>query len=121
GFEFGIVAKKGTDLKTQCQRLKNGPRLKPPFDILPGKWYYKTTGALGIPEKGQKAHLKLEVLSKEGSAMLAQPQGPFCQSCAMPMVKPEDFGTNADGSPNGEYCRYCFQNGEFTAPDTTVE
>jgi hypothetical protein len=53
--------------------------------------------------------------------MIAQPQGPFCQSCAMPMVKPEDFGTNADGSPNQEYCHYCFQNGAFTAPDITVE
>lgn len=28
--------------------------------------------------------------------------GPFCQSCGMPMVKPED------------YCNHCFQNGEFT-------
>jgi ABC-type lipoprotein export system ATPase subunit len=41
--------------------------------------------------------------------------GQVCQSCAMPMTKPEDFGTNADGSPSNEYCRYCFQNGEFTA------
>ena len=42
-------------------------------------------------------------------------KAPICQSCGMPMTKPEDFGTNADGSPNSEYCRYCFQNGEFTA------
>ncbi|MBU4293030.1 MAG: zinc ribbon domain-containing protein [Actinobacteria bacterium] len=33
---------------------------------------------------------------------------PFCQSCSMPMMKPEDFGTNADGSKNEEYCTYCF-------------
>jgi hypothetical protein len=33
----------------------------------------------------------------------------------MPMARPEDFGMNADRSPNDEYCRYCFQNGEFTA------
>ncbi|MDI6777663.1 MAG: zinc ribbon domain-containing protein [Patescibacteria group bacterium] len=38
-----------------------------------------------------------------------------CQSCGMPMKSPEDFGTNADGSPSAEYCRYCFQSGEFTA------
>ncbi|MFZ5933085.1 MAG: zinc ribbon domain-containing protein [Patescibacteria group bacterium] len=50
-----------------------------------------------------------------------QPQGPFCQSCAMPMQKPEDFGVNADGSQNNEYCRYCFQNGKFTEPDITLE
>lgn len=40
---------------------------------------------------------------------------PICQSCGMPMTKPEDFGTNADGSPSNDYCRYCFQRGEFTA------
>jgi len=39
----------------------------------------------------------------------------ICQSCGMPMTKPEDFATFADGSASGEYCRYCFQNGEFTA------
>ena len=42
-------------------------------------------------------------------------QAQVCQSCGMPMAKPEDFGTNADGSASQEYCRYCFQNGEFTA------
>jgi len=29
----------------------------------------------------------------------AQPQGPFCQSCAMPMHQPEHFGKEADGFP----------------------
>ena len=53
--------------------------------------------------------------------------GQICQSCGMPVriamrsvsggpvAKPEDFETNADGSPSNKYCRYCFQNGEFTA------
>lgn len=50
-----------------------------------------------------------------------RPQGPFCQSCSMPMQKPEDFGTNPDGSKNEEYCNYCFQNGEFTDPNMTVD
>jgi hypothetical protein len=50
-----------------------------------------------------------------------QPQGLFCQSCAMPMQKPEDFGTNANGSQNQDYCRYCYQNGQFTTPDITME
>jgi hypothetical protein len=48
------------------------------------------------------------------------PQGPFCQSCTMPMAKPEDHGTDADGTANEEYCRYCYQNGSFTEPDLTV-
>ena len=49
------------------------------------------------------------------------PQGPFCQSCGMPMTKAEDFGTNADGSKNEEYCTHCFQQGAFTKPDMTLE
>ena len=39
----------------------------------------------------------------------------LCQSCGMPMVNPEDFGTNADASKNSDYCGYCWQDGEFTA------
>jgi hypothetical protein len=42
----------------------------------------------------------------------------FCQSCGMPMVKEEDFGTNADGSKMQEYCTYCFQKGDFTMSGT---
>ncbi len=49
------------------------------------------------------------------------PQGPFCQSCAMPMAKPEIFGTEADGSQSEAYCTYCFQNGCFTAPDISMQ
>ncbi len=45
----------------------------------------------------------------------------FCQCCAMPLDKPEDKGTEADGTPSGDYCRYCYQNGEFTAPDATMD
>jgi hypothetical protein len=41
----------------------------------------------------------------------------ICQSCGMPMVDPEDFGSNADGSPSRDYCRHCWQEGKFT---TTV-
>ncbi len=37
-----------------------------------------------------------------------KPQGPFCQSCAMPMAKPQNFGTNADGIQNQEYCHLFF-------------
>jgi hypothetical protein len=51
----------------------------------------------------------------------AKPQEIFCQSCSMPLQKPEDFGTNADESKNQEYCQYCYQKGKFTEPDITVE
>ena len=49
------------------------------------------------------------------------PKGPFCQSCAMPMDRPELFGTEADGSPSTDYCTYCYQGGAFTEPDITME
>jgi hypothetical protein len=38
----------------------------------------------------------------------------------MPMGKPEDFGTNADGSQNQDYCCYCYKSGAFTEPDITM-
>lgn len=49
------------------------------------------------------------------------PEGPICQSCGMPMTEAEQFGTNADGGRCEEYCTYCYQGGEFTAPDMTLE
>jgi len=42
----------------------------------------------------------------------------FCQSCAMPLTKPEDYGTNADGSRNADYCCHCFANGAFLAQES---
>jgi len=38
----------------------------------------------------------------------------------MPLEKAEDFGTNADGSPSGDYCQYCYVNGAF-AGEFTME
>ena len=46
---------------------------------------------------------------------------PFCQSCGMPMKKPEDFGINADKTKSKYYCQFCFQNGKFTDPNITIE
>lgn len=47
--------------------------------------------------------------------------GSYCQSCSMPMGKPEEFGTEKDGSRSMEYCNYCYQNGKFTEPDLTMD
>ena len=44
----------------------------------------------------------------------------FCQRCAMPMEKPEDFGTNADGSKNEDYCCHCYEKGAFFYPEATM-
>lgn len=43
----------------------------------------------------------------------------FCQSCGMPLTN-EILGTNADGSPNEDYCIYCYKEGKFTQ-DMTME
>ena len=44
----------------------------------------------------------------------------FCQSCAMPMTE-DDFGSEKDGSKSQDYCKYCYQNGEFTSDITMQE
>ena len=43
----------------------------------------------------------------------------FCNSCGKPIGK-KDYGTNEDCSPNMDYCIECFENGEFTEPDITL-
>ena len=44
-----------------------------------------------------------------------------CQSCAMPMgMADEMYGTNKDGSKSQDYCRFCYQDGEFLE-DVTME
>ena len=32
----------------------------------------------------------------------------FCQSCGMPLQAEDQWGMNADGSLNEEYCCYCY-------------
>ena len=36
----------------------------------------------------------------------------FCQSCGMPLTD-DVLGTNADGTKNGDYCMYCYKDGQF--------
>ncbi|MBZ5855586.1 zinc ribbon domain-containing protein [Flavihumibacter profundi] len=45
----------------------------------------------------------------------------FCQSCSMPIDKPELMGTEKDGSRNKEYCTYCYQNGSFVNPNMSLD
>ncbi|MGH4122743.1 MAG: zinc ribbon domain-containing protein [Clostridium sp.] len=45
----------------------------------------------------------------------------ICQSCGMPMNSKEVFGTNSDGTPNTDYCTYCYQKGNFTSVNITME
>ena len=43
-----------------------------------------------------------------------------CESCAMP-IGPGLYGTNANGTDNQDYCKFCYQNGVFTEPELTLE
>lgn len=43
----------------------------------------------------------------------------YCQSCGMPLTD-DILGTNADGTPCEDYCKYCYQDGKFTQ-DLTME
>ncbi len=45
----------------------------------------------------------------------------FCQSCGMPMNDSELFGTEISGEKNDEYCRYCYDKGNFSQPNLTME
>lgn len=37
----------------------------------------------------------------------------ICQSCAMPLASDDLYGTNKDGSINEDYCKWCYDKGEF--------
>ena len=45
----------------------------------------------------------------------------FCQSCTFPLENIDDRGTEKDGSKSDMYCKYCYQNGEFTETDMTLD
>jgi len=45
----------------------------------------------------------------------------FCQSCGMPLTPATEMGTEADGSPNPDYCGYCYKGGQFAGEMTMEE
>lgn len=44
----------------------------------------------------------------------------FCQSCGMPMEDKTLYGHDSNGDLNKDYCKYCYENGEF-AQNCTME
>lgn len=45
----------------------------------------------------------------------------YCQCCGMPMGETDEmYGTEKDGSISKDYCKYCYDKGEFLA-DCTME
>lgn len=49
------------------------------------------------------------------------PASYFCQCCGMPIPDPAIHGTNADGGMSEDYCKFCYQGGEFTAKDISMD
>lgn len=43
-----------------------------------------------------------------------------CQSCGMPLGD-GFFGTLKDQSETQEYCKFCYQDGEYVQSDTTMD
>ena len=39
----------------------------------------------------------------------------------MPLDNQDLFGTERDGSPNYDYCKYCYDNGKFAHPEFTLD
>ena len=50
------------------------------------------------------------------NALLGEPRPRICQCCGMPL---EDgiLGRNQDGTPNEEYCQWCYADGTYTYSD----
>lgn len=45
----------------------------------------------------------------------------YCQCCSMPIPNPELHGTEADGSSSADYCKFCYDHGDFTAKDVDMD
>lgn len=45
----------------------------------------------------------------------------ICQSCSIPLDTPDLWGTEKDGKKTSEYCKYCYQDGQFTHPYFTLD
>lgn len=44
-----------------------------------------------------------------------------CQSCGMPLNDEGLFGTDLTGGKEEDYCKYCYEKGEFTQPNFTMD
>lgn len=45
----------------------------------------------------------------------------ICQSCGMPLNPYENLGSEKDHSKSTIYCDSCYQEGEFTHPEMSIE
>lgn len=46
----------------------------------------------------------------------------YCQSCSIPLGQdPDNAGTEKDGGRSEIYCKLCYEEGEFTQPDMSLQ
>ena len=50
------------------------------------------------------------------NTLLGVPQKRICQCCGMPLEE-EIVGRNKDGTPNEDYCKWCYADGTYTYSD----
>ena len=66
------------------------------------------------------AKLLASVLDVPVIRLLDLPQEPACQCCGTPFSVPNmDKGTDADGTENPAFCKWCYDGGEFA--DATMD
>lgn len=60
----------------------------------------------------------LKLLSREFdisiNTLLGSPRSLVCQCCGMPLTEDSLISREQDGGFNEDYCKWCYQNGEFT-------
>lgn len=49
------------------------------------------------------------------------PMSYYCQCCSMPIPDEEMHGTEADGSKSADFCKYCYDQGDFTAKGMAMD
>ena len=69
----------------------------------------------------------LKLLSKEYdvsiNTLLGSPRQLYCQCCGMPLSEDSYISKEPDGSFNVEYCKWCYDGGEFVyaSKDSLIE
>lgn len=48
------------------------------------------------------------------NTLLGSPRNLICQCCGMPLNDDDIIGRDADGSPNEDYCKWCYSDGTYT-------
>lgn len=49
---------------------------------------------------------------------LLEMPGHFCQSCGMILTDPLQYGTDEHGNATKDYCKWCYDQGDYTYPIT---